>query len=136
MRALSSREIAACLALIDHPPESLPVLAMLLNVPHNETDWDRWSFANYDALNQIRAAIAAQQGVSLPSYQVWPIDFGDLDNFLDANQQAHNDFNGTLGLNGNDLLHVDLREANQLQSWVYLNYMEVSAACSTLKIGP
>ena len=112
------------------------MLASLLNVPQSEADWSRWSYNNYDCLNQIRDAIATQKGVALNAYQVEPIDFDDLETWLDNNQQAHNDFNATLGLNGSDLLHVDFKDPNQLQSWVYLSYQECSAACQTLKIGP
>jgi len=134
VHGLAHRELLAMTALIGAPGESM--LAQLFNVPQTQTDWDRWSFANYDALNQIVGAIAAQKDIVLPTYQVWPIDFDDLDNFLDANQQAHSDFNGVLGLNGNDLLHVDLQDPNQRQSWVWLCAMEVQSACQALKIGP
>lgn len=112
------------------------MLAQLLNVPRSEADWDHWSFANADALAQIRGAILAQKNISLPSYQVWPIPFNDINTWLDANQQAHTDFNGVLGQNGNDLLHIDLQDPNQLQSWIWLNYQEVQSACQTLEIGP
>lgn len=134
VRGLAHRELMAMTALIGARRE--PVLALLINVPQTDQDWDRWSFSNQDALAQIRDAILAQKNIDLPSYQVWPIDFDDIDNFLDANQQAHTDFLGVLGQNGNDLLHVDLKDPNQRQSWVFLNWMELSNACQTLKIGP
>ena len=134
VRGLAHRELMAMTALIGAGRE--PVLAQLYNVPQTDQDWDRWSFSNHDALAQIVGAVAAQKNISLATYQVWPIDFDDIDNFLDANQQAHSDFNAALGLNGNDLLHVDLRDPNQRQSWVWLNAMEVQSACQVLKIGP
>lgn len=134
MRGLAHRELMAMSALVGASGKSM--LAALYNVPQTELDWDRWSFSNADALNQIVSDIAAQKNVTLPTYQVWPIAFDDLDNFLDANQQAHSDFNGVLGLNGNDLLHVDLKDPNQRQSWIWLCAQEVQAACQALKIGP
>jgi hypothetical protein len=112
------------------------MLAALLNVPQTDADWSRWSFNNYDCLNQIRQAIDTQYGITLPEYQVEPIDFGDLDAFLSNNQQAHIDFTGVLGLQSSDLQHTDLRDNNQRQAWVFLNWMELNNACQKLKIGP
>lgn len=112
------------------------MLAATLNVPNTETDWSIWSWANFDVLNQIRSAIQAQKNVTLQQYQVEPIDWGDIDTWLDNNQQAHTDFAGVLGIQTSDLLHTDLRDPNQRQAWVWLNYMELQAACQQLKIGP
>lgn len=112
------------------------MLAMLLNVPQTDEDWARFSFANYDCLNQIRQAIQTQFNITLPEYQVEPIDFGDIDTFLSNNQQAHIDFTGALRQQSSDLLHTDLRDPNQRQAWINLNYFELQSACTTLKIGP
>lgn len=112
------------------------MLAMLRNVPETPDDWARFSFANFDALNQIRGAILAQKNIQLPEYPVEPIPFHDLDFWLISNQQAHNDFNSVLGLNGMDLMHTDLRDPNQREAWIYINFMEVQAACQALGIGP
>lgn len=111
------------------------MLAALLNVPHTEADWARWSFNNWDCLNQIRQAIS-EFGLTLPDYQVEPIDLNDIDSFLAANQQAHSDFTGALGLASSDLLHTDLKDVNQRQAWVWLNWKELADACDKLKIGP
>lgn len=109
---------------------------MCLNVPQSPDDWQRFSFANYDALNQINGAIAAQKGVTLPQYQVQPIPFDAIGTWLENNQMAHEDFNAVLGLPGSDLLHTDLSDPNQRQAWIYLNFMELLAACQKLGIGP
>lgn len=112
------------------------MLAAVLNVPQSDTDWSRWSYNNWDCLNQIRQAISVQYGINLPDYQVEPIDFGDLDTWLSNNQQAHIDFTGVLGQQSNDLQHTDLRDPNQKQAWIFLNWMELFNACQKLKIGP
>jgi hypothetical protein len=112
------------------------MLAALINVPQSDADWARWSFNNYDALNQIRQAIKTQYGITLPEYQVEPIDFGDLDGFLANNQQAHIDFTGVLAQQSSDLEHTDLKDPNQRQAWIFLNYKELQDACNKLKIGP
>lgn len=112
------------------------MLAMVLDVPQTEEDWSRWSYANYDCLNQIRGAIQNQYTITLPEYQVEPIDFADVDTFLSNNQQAHIDFTSALGQQSNDLIHTDLRDPNQRQAWVWLNFKELQDACAKLKIGP
>jgi len=112
------------------------VLAALLNAPSTPGDWEIWSMANYDALNQIRAAIQTQKGVTLPSYQVQPIPFDDIDSWLDAVQQAQDDFSKVLGLQANDLLGVDFKDTNQKEAWIWLYFKGVSDACNVLRIGP
>lgn len=112
------------------------MLARLLNVPGTPEDWSIWSFSNYDCNNQIRQAILAQKNVILPEYQLEPIPWGDLDTWMNNNQQAHIDFTGILGLQSNDLLHADLKDESQRAAWVWLNYSEVLWACQKLGIGP
>jgi hypothetical protein len=112
------------------------MLAIVLTPPRDELSWARWSFNNYDAVNQIGQAIRAQYGVSLPDYALDPIDLNDFDTFLNNNQQAHTGFTGVLGQQSSDLLHVDFSDENQKEAWIYLNWMELFAACSKLGIGP
>lgn len=112
------------------------MLAGVLNIPRNALEWEVWSLNNKDANDQIRQAILQQKNIDLPEYQLYPIPWNDIDTWLANNQQAHIDFTGALGQQSNDLLHTDLRDANQLQAWVWLNFMELLGACNTLKIGP
>lgn len=112
------------------------MLAMVLNPPQSPQDWDRWSFANADAVSQINQAILAQKKINLGNVQLWPIPADDIGSWLQDNQDAHNAFNSTLGLSGSDLLHVELSDFNQLQTWIWLNFSELLAACQSLKIGP
>ena len=112
------------------------MLAALLNVPNTEHEWAIWSLNNRDALDQIRQAIQAATGRILPVYQVDPIPFNDIDSWMDANQQAHIDFTDALGQQSSDLLHADLKNPNERQAWIWLNYKEIQDACNILKIGP
>jgi hypothetical protein len=72
----------------------------------------------------------------LPQYPIDPIPWDAIDVWLQRNQQAHTDFTGALGQNSSDIMHVDLRDKQQLPGWINLVYMELSSACSALKIGP
>lgn len=112
------------------------MLAALRFPPRNAEEWLRWSFNNNDAVAQIRQAIIDQKKITLPVYQIDPIDFNDIDNWLDNNQQAHSDFAGVLGIQTSDLEHTDFKDPNQLVSWCFLNFQELQAACDVLKIGP
>lgn len=112
------------------------MLAALLNVPETEEQWSLWSFNNFDCVNQIRQTIKAKLGITLPEYQIEPINFSQIETWLENNQQAHIDFTGALGQQSNNLLEVDLSDPRQKSSFVWLNYMELLGACQTLKIGP
>lgn len=102
----------------------------LLNTPKNSQEWTVWSFNNKQENTRIRQAIFSQSNgsINLPEYVLDPIDFNDESNFLSRNQQAHDDFNGALGLNGVDLEGVDLSDSKQLQSWIFLVWSEINIA--------
>ena len=53
-----------------------------------------------------------------------------------AVQQAQDDFSKVLGLQANDLLGVDFKDANQKEAWIWLYFKGVSDACNVLRIGP
>jgi hypothetical protein len=112
------------------------MLAALINVPENDAEWARWSFNNQDAVSQIVDAIKTQKGITLPIYQLDPINFADVATFLNNNQQAHTAFTQVTGTQSSDLLDVDLHDPEQRLNWVYLNYQELNSACQVLKIGP
>lgn len=72
--------------------------------------------------------------VKLTEYQLYPINFDRITDFLENNQAAHTDFNGYLGLQSSDLEEVDIKDKKQLQAWVYLVYQELYDACAALQI--
>lgn len=112
------------------------MLVDCLTVPHSPEAWERFAFANNDAVNQINQAITAQTGVQLATYQLYPINFDDPSFFLENNQQAHIQFTQATGGQSADLQDVDLKDPKQLESWINLNWLELNSACVTLKIGP
>ena len=84
----------------------------LLNLPKTGNDWSFWSFNNRLEIERIRQAIYTQSNgvTSLFEYQLDPIDFNDVTNWIARNQQAHDDFNQALGLYGVDLEGVDFTD--------------------------
>lgn len=75
--------------------------------------------------------------INLTVYQVYPVNLNDpqaVQTFLENNQQAHDDFNGALGLPGVDLEGVDIKDKKQLEAWTFLNYQELYDASAALEI--
>lgn len=111
------------------------MLANLLNVPKTVEEWAVFSYAHRDQHQQIRQAIQARTGINLTEYQIDPIALDDFPTFLTANQNMHNDFNGILKTQGDDLSQLDPRDQEQLTAWVYLHFREHQAAANVLHLG-
>jgi hypothetical protein len=110
------------------------MLANLLSVPRSLSDWSVFSFNNRSEIDRINAAIQAQYGITLPSYPLDPINFSQVETWLEYNAQSHIAFNGVLNLQSVDLLAVDFRDPSQLSAWVFLNYNEMYNAEVKLQI--
>lgn len=105
--------------------------AYLLNVPQTAQDWATWGYAHRDDHQIIRDSIQNQFNVNLQNYDIDPVPFEDtvaMFNWLERNQLYHNDFNGTVGLQGSSLLDVDLNDPRQAEAWIYIHWQEHNAA--------
>lgn len=111
-------------------------LAALLNIPKSPEDWNWWSFNHRLEHDRLRQAIQSKTNgtVNLFQYQLDPIDFTDVTEWLARHQQAHDDFNEVLSLQGVDLEGADFSDSNQLQSWIYLQWQEHNTANVALGI--
>ena len=83
----------------------------------------RWGFHHRQSHDAIVAAINAQGG-KLVTYQLDPIPKNELQDWLERDQQAHNDMNSALGTQGADLTEVNFEDANQKQAWIWLEFQE------------
>ena len=110
------------------------MLAVLLNVPQTDREWEIFSLHHQQDHEEIRQAIQVRLGVNLPSYVLAPVTLERTGDFLENNQHAHTDMNGALGLNSSDIQTVDLKDPNQLASWVDENYQEHYSARQALSI--
>lgn len=110
------------------------MIAALLNIPRSPEDWQRWSFANSEAIATLRGALAAQ-GVTIPDLQIDPINPAAPDLFLQNNSQLHQAITGALGLQSTDLLDVDLQDPNQLAVWIFQNHQDLYDAANRLGVG-
>ncbi len=111
------------------------MLPVLTEIPRNIDDWNRWSFHHRSSHTAIRQAILQQGGPNLPEYQLYPIDFGHFTDFLQNNAQSHIDMLAVLGIPGEDLQDVDIRQENQLVAWIFLHAQDHRNAEMTLRIG-
>lgn len=111
------------------------MLVSLVTAPTNASEWAVWSLAHRDSHALIRQAIQAKFGITLAEYQLDPIPFNDLTQWLDNNQQSHNDMNGVLGTQSSDLQEADFSDPAKLQAWIYLHRREHETASAILKIG-
>lgn len=72
--------------------------------------------------------------VNLQEYQLYPVDFNHSTDWLDNVSQSMQDINSVLGLQSVDLEDVDLKDNNQLESWINLLYQELYSASAALAI--
>ena len=99
-------------------------LPNIVEPPSDERGFDSWAYAHAVDHLEIITAITKSQNVTLPQYQIWPIDPNDIENFLQQHTQAHNDMNLQMGTPGNDLNNVDFKNNDQAKQWFYLNSEE------------
>ena len=59
----------------------------------------------------------------------------DIDTFLQNNSELHSDMNAILGLNGIDLLDVNLSDDRQKTAWMQYHFLEHQNAEAKLGIG-
>lgn len=70
------------------------------------------------------AVITLNPWVSLPVYQLDPVNFQSPFDFIWRHAQTHTDMNGALGLQSIDLSELDINDPNKVQAWIYSNYQE------------
>jgi hypothetical protein len=111
------------------------MLASLLNIFSTPEEQAEWSFAHQDQHMKINNAIFEKNGTELPLYDLDPMpDPKDpnLGAWAYNHQAAHTDFDGILGIAGDDLTSVDFSKQDQVESWIRLHFFEHYQAQSIL----
>jgi len=108
--------------------------AGLLNISHDDHQWQWWSWQHKLSHDAIRAAISTKYNEMLTDYEVDPISALNMPLFLQNNQSLHDDFNGVLKLQGVDLLDVDMSDDRQRDSWIWYHFLEHQTAEQELGI--
>lgn len=109
--------------------------AILWNIPTTPEEWASFSFSHKTSHQLIYQTINARDNLNLAEYDLDPINFNDFDYWLELNQEAHNDMNGVLNLQGVDLETLDPKDQKQLQTWFYNHVLEHIAAEAALEVG-
>jgi hypothetical protein len=103
------------------------MLADLYNVPSTTEEMLRWSFSHQDAHIKINNAIFKKYGLELQTYILDPApDFKspEFETWLQNNQASHTDFDSVLGISGNDLSSLDVKQKDQVETWIRLHAFE------------
>lgn len=108
------------LALIQHIP---------LTPQKGILEWSFWHAMDH---GEIVGGIKRFTGVLLRTYFLDPIP-SNIQVWLQAHQQAHNDMNGFLNLPGSDLQDLDWKDPLAVRAFLFLNFNEHQAA--RLKVG-
>ena len=111
------------------------MLAAILNVPSTKREWDVWSWHHRLSHSALLGAALQQRGAQLTDYVLDPINFDNVSDWLERNQQMHVDLGTLLGDQFDDLTDVDFKNPEQLQAWVYLHWLDHTTFEQRLGIG-
>lgn len=106
----------------------MALLALLVGIPPGHGGRDEFDFWHARDHQDIRDGIQSFGGPNLPSYILDPIASWGAQPWAQAHQQAHNDMNGALDLQGIDLLDVNWQGVAEEDEWLFHNFMEHAAA--------
>lgn len=109
-------------------------LATLFNIPGAEDTLLQFSFANQDEHFKITSKINDVFDLNTTNYPLDPIPLHDFGAWLYTHQQAHNTMNAVLGIIGNDLTGLDLKDRAQVAAWIWLHANEHVQAANILRL--
>lgn len=109
-------------------------IAGLYNDFTTEEEKNVWAFTNASHHQQINDAIYRLNGIALPSFLLDPMDPGNK-TWLRLHQTMHENQNAILGINGFNLLEVDLTNEKERSGWIFLQAQEHVLASNILGIG-
>jgi hypothetical protein len=109
-------------------------LPPIISIPPGEPGWKEFLFNHARDHDEIRLKIQSLFHINLPTYVLDPVLKDDFQGFLERHQQAHNDFNGVLNLNGTDLTGMNPDKPSELHAWLWLNFSEHQNARGVLGI--
>jgi hypothetical protein len=108
--------------------------AQLYNIPTTPREVAEWTLANADSHTLIINAILAKYNMQLEMYVLDPVPQFDLQNFLLRHQQAHDQFESVLNIEGNDYTSLDFNNPEAVHYLFYQHANEHILAHSQLGI--
>lgn len=110
-------------------------LVQLLSPPPTDRGFEEYSFAHYQHHRLLIDTILQVKGVQLVYLDIYPVTQANFQSFLENHQQLHDDYEGLLGIQGNDLSSVDFNDEKQRASWTWLNFTSHQSAVKILGQG-
>ena len=104
-------------------------------MPSTQDELNTWSATHATHHLLIIQTIFSLTGQQLQEYVIDPIDPTNAEGWLLQHQFMHNQMDAVLGIQGYDLLDVDLKDRNELSGWIWLNAQEHYQAANILEIG-
>lgn len=108
--------------------------AGLLNVPNNDRDWDQWTFILDQNVRDIAAALLSKQNVVLPEYQLSPIPWPAITEWLERISTVVDQICANTGAQARDIERVNLDDQREKQAWVWNIFQEIQQARMNLAI--
>lgn len=102
--------------------------------PQDLAKWGEWWFSHWIDHQEIMQAVQAAGDGNLEVYVIIPWSQKDADGILGRHVELHDDFNEALGLSGQDLSSLNLKDPQDVIRWCQQNYVEHQAARSMLGI--
>lgn len=109
-------------------------LANLFRPAPGADGWQEFWFNNWIDHQDIQQAIQKQLSVNQDIYIINPWLDADAAAILQRHQQFHNDMDGALGINGEDLSSIDFKNERAIEEWVFAHYQDHLAAHQILGI--
>ncbi len=109
-------------------------LADILYRPKTAQQQRDWDFAHNQDHLLIRQEIQSQGKVNLPIYPIEPVNWEQPKSWLQRHAQFHDDANGVLKTEANDLETINWEDAAQRDAWIELHWQEHRNWHSILKV--
>jgi hypothetical protein len=110
-------------------------IAGLYNVPGTPDEFAAWSFINMAHHRDINRAIYNLLNVTIEEFVLDPFNIREPGVWLYQHQLMHQRQNALLGIDGYNLLDVDLTKPEELAGWIYAHSNEHQQASDILRIG-
>lgn len=110
-------------------------IAGLFNVPSTEPEFFTWSGIHAMHHRDINRILYQLLAVTLDEAVLDPFNPADADDWLQNHQTMHQQMDFLLGINGYNLLAVDMTDQGQFSNWVFLNADEHFKAANILGLG-
>ena len=109
-------------------------LVNLISPPPGPAGWEEFWFNNWIDHELIHSNIQTDKSDNTTIYVIIPWHEADASDLLEKHQLYHDDMNGVLGLNGQDLSQVNLKDEQAVKAWVWQHYQEHQAVHQALGI--